>query len=195
MRTRLSTAVLVLSALAAPFAAPDRLAAQDGSPRAAGPSVGLFGGLGSGPIDAATVGVDLRLPVWTIFSLRVELSGWGNGLGGTMCLATLPESHRCSVSGRAMLVGLAAAARVDGRLGVYGDVAGGRFIRDWLEDRTIGSGALSVEAGARVWLTAGAFARLGVRHLRAFDDHYEALLDEKLQYTMGIVALEYAWSW
>lgn len=193
MRPRLSIAVLALFPLAAPLLAPGHLAAQDTAPRPAGPSVGLFGGLGSGPIDAATVGIDVRLPLGSIFSLGAELSGWGNGLGGTNCPATLPESHRCSVSGRALLLGLVAEARVDDRVAVFGDVAGGRFRRDWIGDVTVGSRALSVETGARVMLTASVAVRLGARHLRAFDGDYEALLGEKLRYTMGIAGLEYAW--
>lgn len=175
------------------LAAPGPLAAQEAGVgfRQPAPSVGVFAGLGSGPIDAATWGLAVGIPIWEYFSVRAEYSGWGNGLAGTMCVAMPPDSHRCSVSGRAGLVGIAASIPVEGPLGVFAEVSGGRFTRDWLGDDTVGSAALSMEAGARVRLLGGLSGRLGGRFLRAFDDQYHALLGERLQYTMGIVGLEY----
>lgn len=175
------------------FAAPAGLAAQglDEGPRRAAPSVGVLAGLGSGPIDAATLGVEASIPLRRYFALRGEYSGWGPGVAGTTCVAMPPESHRCSVSGRAGLVGIAASVPVEGRLGVFAELSGGRFTRDWLGDGRVGSRALSLAAGGRARLYGGLSARLGARFLRAYDDDYEALLGEKLQYTMGIFGLEY----
>lgn len=179
------------------LAAPGRLAAQDVDvdSRLAAPSVGVFAGLGSGPIDAATWGVKVGVPLWRYLAVRAEYSGWGNGVGGTACVAMPPDSHRCSVSGWAGLVGLAASVPVQGPVGVFAEVSGGRFTRNWLGDDKVNSPALSMEAGARVHILRGLSARLGGRFLRAFDDDYEALLGEKLQYTMGIFGLEYGISW
>ena len=176
------------------LAASGRLAAQEvgmqsGRPA---PSVGVFAGLGSGPIDAATWGVAFAIPVWQYISIRAEYSGWGNGLGGTTCVSMPPDSHRCSVSGRAGLAGVVANIPVEGRLGAFGEISAGRFTRDWLGDETISSAAVSMEAGARVRLVGGLSARLGGRFLRAFDDDYKTLLGEGLQYTMGTIGLEYS---
>ncbi len=183
--------------LPALLVAPGRLAAQgvDVESRQPTPSVGVFAGLGSGPIDAATWGVQVGIPVWRYFAVRAEYSGWGNGLGGTDCIAMPPDSHRCSISGWAGLVGVAASIPVEGPLAVFAEVSGGRFTRDWLGNDTVDSAALSMEAGARVQILGGLSARLGGRLLRAFDVDYEALLGERLRYTMGIVGLEYGIAW
>jgi hypothetical protein len=185
MRIVTSFALLVL------LAAPGVLAAQDAVSRRVAPTVGVFAGIGAGPIEAATWGVEVGVPIWRYVAVRAEYSGWGNGPGGTTCIAMPPESHRCSVSGWAGLVGLAANIPVEGPLGVFAEVAGGRFTRDWLGDQTVHSPALSLGAGARVHLLRGLSARVGGRFLRAYDDDYHALLGERLQYTMGIVGLEY----
>jgi hypothetical protein len=84
---------------------------------------------------------------------------------------------------------------VQGPLGVLAEVSGRRFTGDWLGDDKVNLPALSMEAGARVHILRGLSARLGGRFLRAFDDDYEAILGEKLQYTMGIFGLEYGISW
>ena len=190
---RIFTRFVMLFSLAAPI----RLAAQDVgvNSRQAAPTVGVFAGLGSGPIDAAAWGVKVGVPLWRYFAVRAEYSSWGNGVTGTVCVAMPPDSHRCSVSGWAGLVGLATSVPVQGPLGVFAEVSGGRFARDWLGDENVKSPALSIEAGARVHILRGLSARLGGRFLRAFDDDYEALLGEKLQYTMGIFGLEYGISW
>jgi hypothetical protein len=184
MRIATSFATLVL--LAAPG-----LAAQEGSSRLASPTAGVIAGIGSGPVDAAMWGLGIGVPLWRNVAVRAEYSGWGNGPGGTMCIAAPPESHRCSVSGRAGLVGLAANVPVHGLLGVFAEGAGGRFSRDWLGDRRVTSPALSVEAGARLYLFGGLSARGSGRFLRAYDDDYQTLLGERLQYTMGVLGLEY----
>jgi len=185
MRTVISFVMLVF------LAAPQALAAQDGAARRVAPTVGVFAGIGSGPIEAATWGVEVGVPIWRYIAVRAEYSDWGNGPGGTTCIAMPPESHRCSVSGWAGVVGLAADVPVEGPLGVFADVAGGRFTRDWLGDQTVNSPALSLEAGARLHLLRGVSARVGGRFLRTYDDEYQALLGERLQYTMGIVGMEY----
>jgi hypothetical protein len=182
---RTSIVVLVL------LVAPGLLAAQDAASRRVAPTVGVFTGIGSGPIEAATWGVEAGVPVWRYVAVRAEYSGWGNGPGATTCPAMPPESHRCSVSGRAGLVGLAASVPVDGPLGVFAAAAGGRFTRDWLGDQAVTSPALSLAAGARLHVQRGVSARVGGRFLRTWDDDYQALLGERLQYTMGIVGLEY----
>jgi len=173
------------------LAAPGPLAAQDVATRRLPPTVGVFTGIGSGPIEAATWGVAVGVPIWRYVAVRAEYSGWGNGPGGTTCVAMPPQSHRCSVSGWSGLVGLAAGVPVEGPLGVFAEVSGGRFTRDWLGDETVNSAALSLEAGARLDLLRGISARVGGRFLRTYDDDYQALLGERLQYTMGIVGVEY----
>jgi hypothetical protein len=185
MRIVTSFVMLVL------LAAPGLLAAQDAASQRVAPTVGIFAGLGSGPTEAATWGVEVGVPIWRYVAVRAEYSGWGNGPAGTTCNAMPPESHRCSVSGWAGLVGLAANVPVEGPLGIFAEAAGGRFTRDWLGDQTVNSPALSLEAGARLHLWGGVSARAGGRFLRTYDDDYQALLGERLQYTMGIVGLEY----
>jgi hypothetical protein len=185
MRIVTSLVLLVL------LAAPGLLAAQEAASRRVAPTVGVFAGIGSGPIEAATWGVQVGVPIWRYVAVRAERSGWGNGPGGTTCIAMPPESHRCSVSGWAGLIGVAANVPVEGSLGVFGGVAGGRFTRDWLGDQTVNSPALSLEAGARLHILRGVSARVGGRLLRVYDDDYQALLGEHLRYTMGIVGLEY----
>jgi hypothetical protein len=184
---RIVTPIVVLILLVAP----GLLAAQEAASHRVAPTVGVFTGIGSGPIEAATWGVEVGVPIRRHVAVRAEYSGWGNGPGGTICIAVPPESHRCSVSGRAGLVGLATSIPVEGPLGVFAAAGGGRFTRDWLGDRTVSSPALSLEAGARLHLPRGVSARVGGRFLRAWDDDYQALLGERLQYTMGIVGLEY----
>jgi hypothetical protein len=183
--------IIVLFVIVVLFATPGVVAAQDGASRRMAPTVGVFAGLGSGPIDAAAWGVEAGVPVWRFVAVRAEVSGWGNGLGGTMCVQMPPYSYLCSVSGWAGLVGLAANIPVDGPLGVFAEVEGGRFSRNWLDGETVKSPALSVEAGARVHLMRGVYGRIGGRVLRVRDDHYRELLGERLQYTMGIVGVEY----
>lgn len=184
---RIMTSFVILVVLAAP----GLLAAQDTDSRRVAPIVGVFAGIGSGPIEAATWGVEVGVPIWRNVAVRAEYSGWGNGPGGTFCVGEPPGSHRCSVSGSSGLVGLAANVPVEGSLGVFAQVAGGRFTRDWVGDQTVNSPALSLEAGAHLHLLRGLSARVGGRFLRAYDDHYQSLLGENLQYTMGIVGLEY----
>jgi hypothetical protein len=188
MKMRLEVISVVLFAM---LAAPGRLAAQDADVRRTAPTVSVFAGIGDGPIEAATWGVGIRVPIWRPVAALAEYSGWGPGPGGTTCVAMPPESHRCSVSGRTGLVGLAVNLPVEGRLGVFAEAAGGRFSRDWLGDETVKSPALSLEAGARLQVGRGLSARVGGRFLRAHDDDYRALLGEPLQYSMGIVGLEY----
>lgn len=149
MRILASFFVLVM------LATPGLLAAQDEDSRRVAPSVGVLAGIGSGPIDAAAWGVEVGVPIWRYLAVRAEYSGWGNGLGGTTCVGMPPESHRCSVSGRAGLVGLAVNIPVEGPVGVFAEIAGGRFTRDWLGDQTVKSPALSLEAGARLHLLRG----------------------------------------
>ncbi len=191
---RFTTWTIVLLLLAAPR--PVAAQASDADTRRADPkpaalTVGAFAGLGSGPIDAATWGLAVRSPIWRQLYYRAEYSAWGNGLGDTICPASIPESHRCSVSGWAWLVGLGATLPVRGRLGIFAEATSGRFTRDWLGDEKVTSPALSLEAGARIDLLRGLSARVGGRSLRVYDDDYRALLGEKLRYTMGIFGLEY----
>jgi hypothetical protein len=186
MRIAIRFVLLVL------LAAPGALAAQDAPTRRVAPTVGMFTGVGSGPIGAATWGVEVGVPIRPYVAIRAEYSGWGNGPGDQTCPAMPPQSHRCSVSGRAALAGLAAEIPVEGALGLFVEVAGGRFTRDWTGEQTVNSPALSAEAGARVHLLQGISASAGARFLRIYDEGYRALLGERLQYTMGIVGLEYS---
>ncbi len=173
------------------LAMPGLLAPLNAVAQQVAPTVGVFTGIGSGPIEAATWGIEVGVPIGHHVAVRAEYSGWGNGPGRTTCIAMPPESHRCSVSGWAGLMGLAATIPLDGPLGAFAEVAGGRFTRNWLGDETVNSPALSLEAGATLHLLRGVSARVGGRFLRAYDDHYHTLLGERLRYTMGVVGLEY----
>lgn len=159
------------------------------------PAVGVFGGIGSGPIDAASWGVDVTVPLWRELALDGEISGWGNGFGGTSCIAMPPESHRCSVSGWAGLVGVGITVPANSRLGAFGVVSGGRFSRDWIGEERVNSAALSVKAGIAVAIRGPLQARFGGRFLRVFDEDYQSLLGEDLEYVMGTVGLSYRFGW
>ena len=98
--------------------------------------------------------------------------------------------RRCSVSGWAGLLGLAVTVPVSGRMGAYGEVSGGRFSRDWLDDR-VNSAALSVGAGVAVQIRGRFRGRFGGRYMRPFDEEYRSLLEEDLEYTMGTIGLSY----
>lgn len=192
MRFASWTILLLLLVATRPLAAQDSGArAPDAPPRPVALSVGAFAGLGSGPTDAAMWGLDLGIPIWRRMAFHAELSGWGNGLGDTMCPASIPESHRCSVSGWAWLVGLGATLPVGNRLGIFAEATSGRFSRDWLGDERVTSPTLSLEAGARIHLLKGISARIGGRSLRVHDDDYKTLLGEKLRYRMVTFGLEY----
>jgi hypothetical protein len=125
----------------------------------------------------------------------MEYSRWGNGLGGTMCPASIPESHRCSVSGWAWVVGLGATLPVGDRHGIFAEATSGRFTRQWLGDDKVTSPALSLEAGARIHLLWDLSARIDGRSLRVSDSDYRVLLGEQLRYTMGVFGLEYRTGW
>lgn len=187
MNANVCLAVLVL--LVGPVAAAGQGPGET-APRA-DLEIGVFGGVGSGPIDAAAWGVDLAVPLWRNVAATAELSGWGNGFGGTTCIASVPESYRCSVSGWAGLVGLAATVPVGGRLGAYGELSGGRFNRDGLGDERVSPAALSVKAGLAVRLHGPFHVRLGFRYMRPFDDEYRVLLGEDLEYSMGTMGFSY----
>lgn len=192
MRFATWTILLILLAAPRPLAAQDRGAQPPDAPLRPAPlSVGAFAGLGSGPIEAATAGLTVGFPIWRPLAFRAELSSWGNGIGDTVCPASVPESHRCSVGGWAWLVGLGATLPVGDRLGIFAEATSGRFSRNWIGDATVVSPALSLEAGARIHLQGSLFARFGGRSLRVHDDHYRALLGEKLRYRMVTFGLEY----
>ena len=169
--------------------APVSLAAQGG------PTVGVFAGVGSGPVDAAAWGVDATVPLLRGLGLDGEVSGWGNGFGDAVCVALPPESHRCSVSGRAGLVGVGLTVPARGRVAAFGGVSGGAFRRDWLGDQRVDSAALSVKGGMAVQLHGPLHARFGGRMLRVFDQDYRSLLGDELQYVMGTLGVSYRLGW
>ena len=179
----------VRSALLIALLAPLPLAAQGG------PAIGAFAGVGSGPIDAAAWGVDATVPLWRGLALDGELSGWGNGFGDAACVALPPESHRCSMSGWAGLVGVGLTVPARGRVAAFGGVSGGAFRRDWLGDQRVDSAALSVKGGMAVQLHGPLQARFGGRFLRVFDEDYRSLLGDELQYVMGTLGVSYRFGW
>jgi hypothetical protein len=192
MRFATWTITLFLLAISSSLAAPRPFAAQTpDAPSRPALTIGAFAGLGSGPVDAASWGLAVTSPSWRRLDLRAEYSGWGNGLGGIMCPQSIPESHRCSVSGRAFLVGLGASLPIVHRVAIFAEATSGRFTRNWLGDDKVTSPALSLEAGARIHLVRGLAARLGGRSLHVYDSGYRTLLGEKLRYTMGTFGLEY----
>ncbi len=154
------------------------------------PLVGVFGGLGSGPIEAAALGLRIEFPLWKAVWGTAEISGWGNGIGDTQCIAMPPYSHRCGVSGVAGLLGIGAIFPLTPRIGAYGQGAGGVFSRDWIDER-VNAGALSVEGGLRPQIHERVYGSLAGRFLRVFDDDYRALLDEDLQYAMVLLGVSY----
>lgn len=176
---------------------PSVSAGQGSSERSQGANLelGVFGGVGSGPIDAAAWGVDLAVPFWRNVAATAEISGWGNGFGGTYCVASVPESHQCSVSGWAGLIGLAMRVPASGRMGAFAELSGGRFSREWLGGDRVHSAALSVEAGLAVQIHGQLDARLGGRYMRPFDEEYRSLLGEDLKYTMVTIGLSYGLGW
>jgi len=184
-----SKAPAVRSALLIALLAPIPLAAQGG------PAIGAFAGVGSGPIDAAAWGVEAAVPLWRGLALDGELSGWGNGFGDAACVALPPESHRCSVSGRAGLVGVGLTVPARGGLAAFGGVSGGRFRRDWIGDERVDSAAVSVKGGIAVQLHGPLQARFGGRFLRVFDEDYQSLVGDELQYVMGTFGVLVRFGW
>lgn len=187
------TILIILAAGGSLFLfAPGSLFAQEGgqTPLSTAPSLGFFGGRGSGPVDAKTLGLEASIPVGRNLALRAEYSAWANG-GRTMCLDYVPSPSRCSVRGSAALAGIATEIPVGSQVGVFGKASGGGFARNGSGNQILKSGALSLDAGAHLHLWGGFSARMGFRSLRIFDHDYRTRFGEDLRYTMAIMGLEY----
>lgn len=156
-------------------------------------SVGGFAGYGSGPGASAAWGVSLEIPVHPSVAIRAEYSGVDSGVGQS-CVGAWPESYRCSVSGRMPSAGITVSSTPLGALQAQAQVLGGRYTRTQIGTR-YSSTVLTAGAGASVRLGHPLQLRVGVRHLRPFDGDYEALMGERLRYTLATVGFEYGPVW
>lgn len=153
-------------------------------------SAGTFAGIGSGPSASAVWGVEGMIPLTQVLAARGEFSLWNSGVG-VGCGQSWPDSYACSVSGWAVLAGLRASLPLTQRITPFADLAGGRFTRDRVAADSYGSTALSGSVGMSIQMYRGLYARLSGTVLRPFDDDYEQLMGERLQYSMGVIGLEY----
>lgn len=146
--------------------------------------VGAFAGAGEGPSPTGVFGLQGEVPVTANVGLRVEGSRWAQGLAP--CEHEWPSS--CDGSAWAALAGVYATF---GRLlQPYAQVSAGVFSLSG----TVSDGAklaLDFGAGLRINALGRLSVRIGARRLSAPDERYERVIGQELDYTMGVLGLEY----
>jgi len=139
--------------------------------------LGVFGGLGSGLVSMVPWGLSAGVGLADHVAVRGEFQGWGSR---GSCNTIVPDFYRCSVSGRAALVGIRASTR--GPVSLFLEGKTGYHSRSGVEQESERvstvpvelSGGIQFDLGSRFWL------ELSTGYMWVSDEEFEELFGDDL---------------